>query len=406
MMRYAIHEGNMNRVEKHMNKIQRKCNKYGCDFHYDIVGEEYRDFVVDTDDEGNKLDRPVTVTRRFVIIEVDGKAIINDWTFVGTVEHTENGNIITKVIDIEVPSDYYTTSPICEHCGTRRARKNTYIVYNENTGEFKQVGKSCLNEFTQGVDAEWIASYYSLFNDIATFEAPVEGCGFGERYFNTVDILAYTSAVTKIFGYVSASYGNSTSTKVKDFYQVSHGSTGLREVDEAIKREMDEVNFNVDDTDYDVAENIIKYIDSIDETNNYIHNIKVICKNDRVVYHNINLLVSAITCYQRDIERKEQEAKRVAEASKSDYVANVGDKVEIEIANWKCLTSFESCFDGYNVTTTYMYQFTDNDGNILIWRTSKYIDEDEQITSIKGTVKEHKEYRGTKQTILTRCKVK
>lgn len=43
-------------------------------------------------------------------------------------------------------------------------------------------------------------------------------------------------------------------------------------------------------------------------------------------------------------------------------------------------------------------------GDTVVWKTSKclYV---EDVTEITGTVKEHGEYRGEKQTELTRCKV-
>ena len=56
----------------------------------------------------------------------------------------------------------------------------------------------------------------------------------------------------------------------------------------------------------------------------------------------------------------------------------------------------------YGVTC--LYEFVTDDDNIFIWKTSKYLDKIEKITSITGTVKEHKEFNGIKQTELTRCK--
>ena len=53
-------------------------------------------------------------------------------------------------------------------------------------------------------------------------------------------------------------------------------------------------------------------------------------------------------------------------------------------------------------TTSYMYLMTDKDGNKYKWSTSKYFNEDEDV-KLKGTVKEHAEYKGIKQTVLTRC---
>ena len=48
--------------------------------------------------------------------------------------------------------------------------------------------------------------------------------------------------------------------------------------------------------------------------------------------------------------------------------------------------------------------FNDEDKNVFVWTTaSRTLQVGEQYT-VKGTVKEHKMYKHTKQTILTRCR--
>lgn len=155
-MIYPIFEGNMPRLEKKLNRIKNKCKKYGCEFSYKVVGEEYRKH------EGMAI--------RFVLVEAEGTAVINGWEFVAEVEHTENGNII-RGTGIEVPERYYHCEPICEHCKTNRRRKYVYIVRNTQTGEFKMVGKSCLNDYTHGMNAEFAAAYLSLFDELVKAEA-------------------------------------------------------------------------------------------------------------------------------------------------------------------------------------------------------------------------------------------
>lgn len=41
--------------------------------------------------------------------------------------------------------------------------------------------------------------------------------------------------------------------------------------------------------------------------------------------------------------------------------------------------------------------------NVFTWKTSTWVEDG--VQTIKGTVKAHNEFRGTKQTELTRCKV-
>ena len=403
MMKFEIYEGNMGRLEKHINKIARKCEKYGCDFYYKEVGEVFKTFKENFDADGNRLEEPIEITRRFVVIEVEGKAIVNGWRFIGSVEHTQNGNIIHKTVDIEVPERYYTTQPVCEHCNTNRYRKNTYIVYNEEANEFKQVGATCLNDFTHGMDATFISSYYAMFNKLAEFEAIPEGCGWSEGYYHTKEILAYTSAVVKVYGYVGAGNRNSTADNVKDFYAIDHGYHFFAEIEEAIKTKMREVSFEVTEDDNKVADKIISFIENMEESNNYIHNLKVLCSNEMVKYSNINLLCSAIVCWNRELERIERDTKRAkenAELMNSEYMGNIGDRITFAIDSWKALTSWETEWG-----VTVLYRFIDTNGNVIIWKSSKYIDSEKEVTKLTGTIKEHKEYNGVKQTVVNRCRV-
>ena len=97
----------------------------------------------------------------------------------------------------------------------------------------------------------------------------------------------------------------------------------------------------------------------------------------------------------------------------SEWIGSVGDKVNMEVTYVKCIT-YNTHFTYYG-ETHFIHQFKDQDGNILIWNTSKDLEKliDNQYVrteigskvQIKGSIKEHSEYEGTKQTVLTRCRI-
>ena len=407
MKKFAIYEENLPKFEKALNRIKNKCIKYNCPFVYNEIGEEFKVETITTDEDGTILTSPIEITRRFVVVEVEAKPTIDNWELIASLEHTKEGNIIHSVRnDIEIPKRYYNVAPYCEHCNTKRYRKNSFIIRNTETNEFKQVGKTCLNDFTGNINAEWLASFYAMFDKLAEFEAPQGGCSNNTRYFPAVDLLAYTVAVTNIYGYCKSGANNATGEMVKDFYIVSEcKGYPSKEDNERIREKMQSVNFKVTEEDTATAQKIIAYVDSIADTNNYIHNIKTLCAADMVAYKNVNLLVSAITCYNRELERRAKEDARKKEASKSNHIGNIKDRLTINIATWKCLTSWCNCYDGYHETTTFLYQFVDNAGNIFVWKTQKYFTEDAELQTITGTVKAHNVFRDVKQTELTRCKV-
>ena len=106
--------------------------------------------------------------------EVDATYKIDDWYFVAAIEHSTAGNII-RASDFDLiqfmPNVYRTTGHVCEHCNKIRDRKDTYLIFNSKTNDFKQVGKTCLQEYTNGLDASVSAQLVDLFALIRKFES-------------------------------------------------------------------------------------------------------------------------------------------------------------------------------------------------------------------------------------------
>lgn len=100
----------------------------------------------------------------------------------------------------------------------------------------------------------------------------------------------------------------------------------------------------------------------------------------------------------------------VTEATKEDtkesnHVGKVGDKVAEEVT-LNNMASWKSSFRAWENNYTFLYNFVDADGNVLVWKTSKCLNiNNGDKVNIKGTIKEHSEYKGTKQTVLTRCAI-
>lgn len=127
---------------------------------------------------------------------------------------------------------------------------------------------------------------------------------------------------------------------------------------------------------------------------------------------------------QAERERREQEerekqaridAERAAAKAISKFVGNIGDKIETKLTldhsgHWE-----QKCFSGFGTETMYCHVFKDSDGNTYTWKTqntvctpdgngSYIVAEKGDVVVLKGTIKDHVEYDGEKQTVLTRCK--
>lgn len=391
MMRYAIHEDNMPRMQKKMTRIQNKCGKYGCAFHFVEVGEEFRTLK---DEDGSEF------TARFVLVEAEGIARVNGWQFVASIQNTEKGNIIERACDLEVPERYYTGDPVCEHCGNKRVQ-NTFLVYNEETGEYKQVGRNCLCDYTHGMSAEGVAQYMSAFESLIEGEAVVPGPHV-QRYMEVSVFLKYVAETIRHFGYVKNEalvYG--TRDRAMDFYRLEHNARDLFfcKPRAQVQKDHDACGFNADSAE--AAEMVAKalaWLNEQPENNNYMHNLKVACALGYDTGRNFGIIASLFPTWNRDLEKK-AEAKRREEAAKaSEHVGEIGKRVKLQIAEVAALTSWETKFG-----ITVVYKITGTDGNVYTWKTGADIPEGAK--EIIGTVKAHNEFRGVKQTELTRCRV-
>lgn len=106
-----------------------------------------------------------------------------------------------------------------------------------------------------------------------------------------------------------------------------------------------------------------------------------------------------------DIETRRKTKWNQENIADAGYYGNVGDKINLDVT-YVGYNSWENNY-GYYGGVTFLYTF-EMDGHTFIWKTSKFmcdeINEGDTIT-ISGTIKEHSEYNGIKQTVLTRCKV-
>ena len=391
-MQYRILDCNMERLEKKLNRIKNKCVKYGNEFSYEVIGEEYKE-IQDNDN---------VEIRHYYIIEASGTAIVNGWKFIGTIDHTEEGNIFHKATEDEIPERYYNCKPYCEHCGKIRSRKDSFIVMNTKTNEFKQVGRNCLCDYTAGLSAENAACYISMYDELIKGEAPYGG-GHYTSYIERDTILEIMAECIRKLGFVpSSEYGNSTRSKATRFYNYFYRRSYLmdKEVEE-IKKEIIQLDFKIDDSIKQKVKDALEWISNQSEDNNFIHNLKTVCKLEYVTYDNFGLLAALFPTYDKDLERQYKERKKLEananEAAKSNYVGKVKDRITINVAETKVISSWETEW-GYTV----LNKIVDTDGNVFIWKTSHGIDENTK--QIIGTVIEQSEYNGVKQNKISRCK--
>lgn len=366
-MLYEIPVENLKSLEK---KVQRIRNK-GVDVVFDVLGTK-------------KVEIDTNVFHDFYEVEADGEYKIGGWEFVGTIEHTPNGNVIRKINDTyNVPSRYRNAPPECEHCHKIRDRKDTYLVYNSDSDEYKQVGKSCLMGYTNGLSVNVCAELLSFIGEVEGAENFTHSTDFS--YGSDNDILAdYFKKVAYPFvkknGYVKTSQGEHSTVR-----QLSY---------EMMKRDVELA------TDEEIN-GITKWIDSWDEgrINDYQENARILWKKKYLSYRDLGLVSSFIASYFRAMQR-EAELKLRRENSTDEYVGNIGDKISLEVADQRVLYTKEPY--SYYGDYSYVYRILGTDGNIYIWSTTQNVEVGDKIVA---TIKDHSEFNGEKQNTITRGKI-
>lgn len=366
-----------------------KCKKLG-----------FEPFKVEVLREWQERNREDGVIETWCEFEITGKIPkLNGWEVIAKIDHMDKSTMIRKFVD-DIDLSQYRNDPVCEHCQIDRYRNVTFIVRNES-GELKQVGSSCLKDFT-GHDPRQALSAIGMIQDFQSEWDDFCSHGRGINGFYVHDVLARTIIWLKGHGYVSksAAYDRGlepTISVIESSYTGEPNLTVPKEEYPAIEKEVNA---------------IIEHFKNHPEkgSNDYIGNCAEIAKSLYMDWKFGGYAVSMIPTYYREMEQK---AKQDAD-SQSEYVGKVGERKEFELyfADWKC---FETAYGVMQI-----YKLKDKNGNVFIWKTasgSLYDKNDIALTSnqlrmdtyenelikLRGRIKEHKEYRGVKQTVLTRC---
>jgi hypothetical protein len=173
---------------------------------------------------------------------------------------------------------------------------------------------------------------------------------------------------------------------------------GLTDKDPAVRRVYLDT---VTDDDRTLARDAVTWVNSDDVGNvsDYIHNVRVYANLDSVESKGANTLASLIASYRRHLGATAARTEKL-----NEHLPGTAPKARLRDLTLTLVGehSFDTAFG-----TKWILRFEDAQGRAVVWKTtspgSGYKTGDHVL--VTGTVKELGEYRGTKQTELTRCKV-
>lgn len=419
---FYIPEWAESRFDESMGKLQAKCEKLGVGFlHVEKLGTfkvpKKKQVQVWNDAVKAVVYAETSVMMDCIKVKVWGDApIVKGWRFIASIDFYPVLMVNKLPGTTEtIPPEYITgngKNHLCDHCHTERQRSKAYVIINE-AGEWKQVGSTCIKDFTGHVSPEALARYWEMVMKLPSVieEGNERGWGgTGGYYAYDLDEVIYTTiGWIRKHGYVSRQMAEDdhtkqqTSTGVRWLLDMAHSpNDDNRAMAAAQYPEIYPIDIEQTKEIIDWARNIP---DSECNKSDYLLNIRALARIGKAIIYpqnRMSLAVSMVKAYERahPIEQKP------IEEAKSQYLAgNIGDRITVEGAFIRNIRQFET-----NFGTTTMYRL-EKDGNVIVWFASKDVVIDKRplqvadTVNVKGTIKKFDEYRGTKQTVLTRCKV-
>jgi hypothetical protein len=265
------------------------------------------------------------------------------------------------------------------------------VVRNSESGEYKQVGSSCLKDFFQGRDPHAVAKYAELLFDMGTVIGGYSNQGQSPKYINLKEYLNIVDQCIKKFGFMGAKKANEIAeeTGMKPM-------TTAQEAYDHLYSSYIPYNERIHSTkeSEEIVTEALNWIQRQPASNDYMHNLITICSNEYIDHRGMGTAASLIPTYY-----KATHEVKTPEKVETEFLGNINEKIEVKVILNK-IFSYETQF-GVN----YIYKFKDEQGNTIVWGTAPKDFKENGNYKIKGTVKEHKIYNGEKQTQLTRCKV-
>lgn len=433
---FSIPECNWDELQKRMEKLQKKAVKLQLSppelvvLHHEDVPLVKRDNMTDMLDFGydrgtvqekrNPGPKDLIVGyRRYYIVELKGEApVIPGWSLVAVIEHgnTELGNILRVVPGMTCPYQYRQADALCEHCGHTRRRLETFVLLSSD-GVHKQVGRNCLADFCRNPEAaKGLCDYAQIIascRGLCSGSEDEEFFGMGGRTIERAPVeavLAMTARIIRHCGWLSRSKARELmtgATATADIVSEIFFNPRFFKRDSSTskeERELQDAANDVQERDETLAEQALSWIrsmrDQAETLSDYLYNALVVASEETVVCKHLGILCSVVSSYQRHLEKSEERKQAERQRAASDWFGEVKKRGDFTLTLLGT-KSFDSPFG-----VKFLYRFIDGSGNIAVWWTTK--DEEVEVGKaykVRATVKAHEDYRGTKQTVLTRCAV-
>lgn len=389
------------RLEAELGRLNHKASRIGAaPILYKFLRSETRTRTVTETYQGTTTKTSFPVLAH--LYEVSGLDIaVDGWTIVGEIHPGDPEPVfITTPHPGTDPVDFspYRSSPFsCDHCKAKRYRKQTYIIRHTDGREMR-IGSACLRGYVGKDQAAIILFRDHIHHRLA---------GEGEDYwwddevlqrrvrplFRVRDLIVWAEYLKEdMGGWVFKCTGGPSTNRiaadhVREGFLLAPGENFGFKPDLLRKAE----------ESYDRVREFFRKLPP-QEPGSFGDKLAAALAVERVPWE-----FASLTAYAGQWMRSEEaKAEREREAVKSRHVGQIGDRVEMDVDLVHRVT-YNNRFTG---ELAYIYMLKDIDGNRLKWFTGVELDAAVgDILHIRGTVKDHVEYNGAEETVLTRVRV-
>lgn len=394
---FCVAEDNFYELEKRLKALNKRAAKTGVPETTMTPTDERVTLNYRVSDEDH---RTYDFVHRYVIISGTAPQIPG-FTIIAKLSHTDQGVIIGRVplpwlmhgqdealyseIDL---SKYFDAKPVCQHCNKIRSRNETFIVHNDETGEVKQIGRTCLRDYT-GVDTpERIAKHLEYVEEFFRSARASRG---QSPAVTTLDYMTHVCAMIRGRGYRK---GDTKFDAISNYWKQFRQERfkGAPQWEEPIA------------ADRLAAENVIAWGANITQgENDFLHNLKTALCGEFAEQPMLGFLAYAPVAYNKAVNTVTT-AKGDGHSKKEvDHIGIVKQRLTREFT----VEKIRQIRNEYVSDYVPLYILRDTYGNPAKWFASRDYDLMEGGTYLlTGTVKEHETHeRFGKSTRLTRCKV-
>lgn len=294
----------------------------------------------------------------------------------------------------------------CDHCNLKRDRRRLYIIRDERDGSLAQIGHSCIELYTGlKIKGLWALEFDQ---QLRGFSEDDESYGGSREYSAPVNIVLGLAFAFSDEGrsYVSVraaecGVGEATGGLVRStiFYPPRQPQSRDPRVQAAWRKYCDTVQRGYEFAkDAALISDIIASAETLKAGTDYADNMHTILAGESgyVSERNVGILASLVAVYAREKELAVQRERKAPPAK--GFLGEKGDKLrDLEVT-----AKIVRVQDGLYGPSTWLVAFTDS-GHEVTWSASgaKPWEPGDRIKIGSATVKGHRSYQGTDQTIIT-----